>query len=198
MVLVDAAIGFRVHTGWATAVLVSGTRVSPRVVDRRRVELFDPAVPDSRAPYHGALGLPEAEGGVRVRRACDAARAVAVRVVREIVEKLRADGCRVVGVGLVVGSIRDPAKLGNPHVRAHAAEGQLYREVLEAGAEACGASARTFVERDLYTQASKALGRSAPEVKQIAASLGESLGPPWRAEEKTAAVAAWALLAGGA
>ncbi len=73
----DAAIGFRVHTGWSTAVILTGTRVSPRIVERRRVELCDPSVPDSRAPYHAALGRPEAEGAVIVERAEEKAAAVA-------------------------------------------------------------------------------------------------------------------------
>ncbi len=190
----DAAIGFRVHTGWSTAVILTGTRVSPRIVERRRVELCDPSVPDSRAPYHAALGRPEAEGALIVERACEVTRRVATRSIRDLVDKLSADGFRLVGVGLVVGSIQNPAKLGNPHVHAHAAEGQLYREVLEAGAAACGAFVRVFVERDLYTETPGALGHSAQEIKRVAAALGKDLGPPWRAEEKAAAVAAWAVL----
>src|SRR5439155_3780352 len=49
---VPAALGCRVKSGWATAVLVEGPVRSPRVVDRRAIELSDAHVPTSRQPYH--------------------------------------------------------------------------------------------------------------------------------------------------
>ena len=50
-----AAIGFTVKSGWACAVLVAGSATSPRVVDSRRVDLSDPAIPESRQPYHAGV-----------------------------------------------------------------------------------------------------------------------------------------------
>src|SRR5437016_367071 len=41
---VEATIGFRVKSGWPTAVLLAGPIQSPQVLDSRIVELSDPAV----------------------------------------------------------------------------------------------------------------------------------------------------------
>lgn len=192
------ALGLRIHTARATAIVVQGAATSPEVAERARLELWDRAVPDSRQPYHVGLELSGAAAEEAVRRASEAARAVTLQAVREFVARLRAQGRRLAGVGLVVGSEADPDKLGNPHVRAHAAEGRLFREAVAAAADACELPHRTLVERDLYEEAALVLGRPAAELKRAVTALGKPLGPPWRAEEKGAALAAWLALAGGA
>jgi len=62
-----AAVGFTVKSGWACAVLVIGPATSPRVVDSRRVDLSDPAIPESRQPYHAGFGTARDAGGERSR-----------------------------------------------------------------------------------------------------------------------------------
>lgn len=189
-----ATIGFRVKTGRATAVLLAGTTESPRVLARRAVDLTDPAIPDTREPYHVALELPESKAAPRIDRAKRAVRTVALRAVKELAGELRRQGHELRAVGLVVGSDIDPQKLGNPHVRAHALEGRLFREVLEAGASACGVPCVVLVERELYEKAASALAQPADQVKSKAAALGVAVGRPWTSEEKSAAVAAWLAL----
>ena len=49
-----AAIGFSAHLGWAAAVAVVGTRKKIQVVDRRKLVLSDPNVPESHEPWHKA------------------------------------------------------------------------------------------------------------------------------------------------
>ena len=56
MKLAQAALGFRVKSGWATAVLVTGSIESILVLDRRTIELCDPGIPESRQPYHAGMG----------------------------------------------------------------------------------------------------------------------------------------------
>ncbi len=182
-------------TARATAVVVAGTAASPHVLEHRSLELWDPDVPDSRQPYHAGLGLSAEAGEPIVRRACDAARAVAITALRELVAHVRAGGHEPRGIGLVVGSETDPAKIANPHVRAHASEGRLFREVLEAGAEACDLPSFVLVERDAYDAAATALHRRADALQRAATELGRGHPGPWRAEEKTAAIAAWLALA---
>lgn len=194
--MIPAAIGFRVKTGRATAVLLTGTAVAPQVLERRAVDLCDPNVPESLQPYHAALELPEEEGAKVVQRAIQAVRTVAIRAVRQLVNDLRDRGHSLHGIGLVVGSDTDPTTLKNAHVRAHAMEGRLFREVLEAAAQACAAPCLILVERDAYAKVAAALQLPANEVKRIVATLGDALAGPWRAEEKMAAVAAWLGLVG--
>jgi hypothetical protein len=49
------SIGCRVKSGWAMTVLLAGPVDSPRVLDRRRIQLSDPSVPDTIQTYHAGL-----------------------------------------------------------------------------------------------------------------------------------------------
>jgi hypothetical protein len=192
----SATIGFRVKTARAVAVLLAGPVESPRLLERRDVQLWDPVMPETKAPYHAALELSEEAGARVVQRARDAVQAIANRAVHELESKLRAGGFKLHGVGLVVGSDRDPAKLGNAHIRAHASEGRFYREVLEAGAAGRHARSTILVESEAYAKAGTVLGRSPDDLKEALAQLGRAAGRPWGAEEKMATLAAWVALAG--
>jgi hypothetical protein len=93
-----------------------------------------------------------------------------------------------------VGSTIDPATIGNEHVRAHALEARLFRTALERALGQEDVPCRVVRERDLAGAATAELGRSAAEIAKVIAELGRAVGPPWRAEEKAAATAAWMLL----
>ena len=187
----DVALGFRVHTAWSTAVVLSGPSEAPALLERRRVETWDRKVPSSRQPYHVGLNETGPAAEQAVRRAADAARVAALRAVCELAEELAAAGSPVRSIGLVVGSDGDPARLGNPHVRAHALEGRLFREAIEAAAGELRVPAHVLVAKDAWRQAGEALARSEAELKSVTAALGRSAGKPWRVEEKLAVLAAW-------
>jgi hypothetical protein len=191
-----AAIGLRVKTGRAIAVLLAGSAAEPRIVSRREIALADPALPETRFPYHAALELSEREGAAVVDRLRKRIEAVAAAGVAELAAELRAAKLRPAGVGLVVSSDADPAKLGNPHVRAHASEGRLFREVLEQGARAARLPSLVLLEREALGRARGALGRSEAKLRETLAQLGKQVGRPWRADEKAAALAAWIALSG--
>jgi len=176
-------------------VVLAGTAAAPHVLEHHSLELWDPDVPDSRQPYHAGLGLDAKAGDPIVKRACEAARAMALVAVQKLVAGVRAVGCEPRGVGLVVGSDGDPTKIANPHVRAHASEGRLFREILEAGAAACELPCFVLVDHDAYDEAAKELRRNADSLQRAVTELGRNLPGPWRAEEKTAALAAWVALA---
>jgi hypothetical protein len=53
----SAALGLRAHTGWAALVVVAGSKRSPAVIQRKRIELADRDVPGSMQPYHHAQGM---------------------------------------------------------------------------------------------------------------------------------------------
>lgn len=194
MTTTPATIGFRVKTGRATAVLLAGSPKSPQVLERRSVQLWNPSVPESQQPYHAAMDLSEKEAAVVVRRATEAVQSLATSATRELAGVLLREGRRLCGVGLVVGSDIDPEKLHNAHIRAHALEGRLFREALEAAAKDCGVPCMAVVERDAFTRGATTLGYSPGELKRIVKELGQSVGRPWGGEEKTAALAAWIML----
>jgi hypothetical protein len=192
-----AALGFRVKSGWAMAVLLSGPISSPSLLCCKSVLLSDPKEPGSKQPYHVALELPEKESAVIVRKLRKIVGDAAKRSVEDLLTHA-ADGDYVVrGAGLVVGSLVDPASLHNEHIRAHGLEGQLFRTVLEDAFRARAIPCAVLLEKTAYATAAGAVRKNPAEAKRIAADLGESHDGSWRAEEKLAAVAAWMALAMG-
>ncbi|MGH7534593.1 MAG: hypothetical protein ACREMG_03305 [Gemmatimonadales bacterium] len=107
---------------------------------------------------------------------------------------LVSDSARLCGIGIVIASATDPDRITNPHIRAHASEGRLFRTVVEQAAAHCDLGSRTLLERELLAGAAEALGKSAADLRRAVTVLGRSLGGPWRADEKAAALAAWLLL----
>ena len=94
----------------------------------------------------------------------------------------------------MVGSVIDPKTVGNPHIRAHASEGQLFRTVLQSALQSHGIRCRVFVEKQLGAAAAAGLKRRKAEIKRVVARIGKDVGGPWRADEKAASTAAWLLL----
>jgi hypothetical protein len=115
--------------------------------------------------------------------------------VTKLLKDYRKTGWFVCGAALVVGSVIEPASITNPHIRAHALEGQLFRRVLEEALTSNGLACSVVVERSAYAKAASVLGRAENDLKRAVVSLGRSRSGPWRAEEKLAALAAWMALA---
>ena len=53
----QAALGFRVHSGWAVLVVLAGPVETPTILDRRRIEIADVEMEGSKQPYHAAERL---------------------------------------------------------------------------------------------------------------------------------------------
>src|SRR5437867_4463087 len=192
--LPQAALGFRVKSGWATAVLLADPLQSPQVLDHRLVDLSDPAVPESRQPYHAAMGRLE-EDGATVATRLEVVRRVTNKSVAELLRDYHDTGYKVRSAGLVVGSQIDPASIKNPHIRAHSLEGRLFRTALEDAVRSCGLPYSVMVERNAYSKAAAVLARSEDDLKRAGSGFGRSLSGPWRADEKMAALVAWLALA---
>jgi hypothetical protein len=165
-------------------------------VDQRSIDLCDPAIAESRQPYHAGMGRLETNEAIIERRKKVIVQA-ADRSVSELLKKYRNAGHPLRGAGLVVGSDIDPAKVASPHIRAHALEGRLFRTVLADALRSGGLPSLVIVEKTAYAQAAEVLERSAAELKRFVTEMGRSLAGPWRADEKTAALAAWLALASG-
>ena len=190
-----SSIGLRAKTARAIAVVLSGPPVSPHVTLRRELTLRDPAVRATFQPFHEVMDLPWPKAMQAARKTASVIKTVSEKALRALLEEAREAGIAISGVGIVGSPDRDLAKIGNPHMRAHAAEGCLFRKVLEDAADACSLSHSLFLERELYDHAAAVLKLSTAQVKTRIQSLGEAVGPPWRADEKAAAAAAWIVLA---
>jgi hypothetical protein len=165
-----------------------------QVLDRKVVELSDRAMPDTRQPYHAKMSTLETDAA-KIDRRRKAIVEAANRSVSAFLKDCRDNGHRVAAAGLVVGSDIDPAKVANPHIRAHALEGRLFRTVLEDALRSQGLGCLVIVEKHAYATGAEFLRRSQDDLRRVVGQLGRSLGGPWRADEKTAALAAWVALA---
>jgi hypothetical protein len=184
-----AAIGFRAHSGWAAAVAIAGPADAPSVIARRRIEMVDRDSAGGKQPYHAAVGLEMCEAQQIVTASAARAVSLAAAALRGIVEDLRKLGHEVDGCGLVLASGRSlPALEGilASHPLIHTAEGELFREALRAAIRVLGPPLVEVKEREL-------LSRAKPVEPHLAA-MGRAIGPPWRQDQKYAAMAAWLAL----
>jgi len=117
-----------------------------------------------------------------------------IRSVDALLEDERLAGMRCRGAGLVVGSVIDPARVGNLHIRAHASEGQLFRTILADALNAHGIACDVIVDKTLAKFAAHGLRRTDAAIARAVAALGKTYGGTWRAEEKAACTAAWLAL----
>ena len=193
-----AALGLRAHSGWAALVVVAEPPRSPTVIDRRRIELADPGIPGSKQPYHAAEGMDLKEAAKLVRRCTDEARRLARRAFRAALDDLRERGLDVVGCGILLGSGRPATTLAATlaaHALIHTAEGELFRDALTHASEHCDLAVTGVRERELYARGAAELRIPVEELRRRVTELGRPLGPPWRQDQKHAALVGWLTLA---
>jgi len=189
------AIGLRSKTGRAIAVVLDGSKASPRVLSRHDLILFDPKFPETVQPHHQVMHLPWPEAEAAARKSVAAIQKMSSNALKLLIREVEAGGAEVQGIGIVGSADRPLEKIGNYHIRAHAAEGILYRRVLDVAADSLGLPRRNFVEKELLERAATELKRPAAELRRSIEELGRKIVRPWRAEEKAAATAAWLALA---
>jgi len=184
------ALGFRVKSGYAIAVAVQGPASDPTVIARKVVELSDPEVGETRQPYHHGFYTHEKDAKA-IARLVKIVERCAKQSVAALIDELHVRAGRA---GLVVGSVIDPAQVGNLHIRAHASEGLLFRTVLCDALRSHGLECDVIVQKQLAARAAARLRRSDGEINRVLSAFGKAVGSPWRADEKAASTAAWILL----
>ena len=188
-----ATLGFRVKSGWAAVVLLTGAIDSPRPRDNRMVDLSDPKVPETRQPYHATFGQLETDAK-KTNRRTDIVHAITKQSIADLLSHYRQKGYRIECAILVVGSQVDPATIANPHIRAHALEGRLFRVALEQALNEHGIRTEILLERNAYDKATTQLEKSSADLRRTIQNFGRDTNGPWRAEQKLAALAAWVAL----
>ena len=187
------ALGFRVKSGWAAAILISGSVDAPHLCASEVIDLCDPNEPETQQPYHAAMGKLETNE-TKLKRRIQSVRRATEKSIVDLVTRYSNGGYAICRAALVVGSVIDPDSIANPHIRAHALEGRLFRTVLETALQAQGIRCSIFRERDIYVMAAKSLGQSPAQSKQTLTNLGDSVKSSWRGEQKLAGLAAWLVL----
>ncbi len=190
-----AALGFKVHTGWAAVVAVSGTPASPEVLAKTRVQVAFTF--DEGAVFHAGQELPLEKARTLVRDA-----------EARFGQKAR-DQLAAFAVTLDVKWVAAGAVWGNPkplppletilksHPLVHAAEADLYRRIFAGAAESLLATPLIRVPaKQLTARAAAALHLTPARLSERLAAMGKKSGKPWTVDQKEAALVAWLVLEG--
>jgi hypothetical protein len=193
-----AAVGFRVHSGWAAVVVVCGPVDTPVVVERRRIELVKTFSYTFRQPYHTAEKMPRHDATIFIRDVQSEAKRLASSSLRSLQRDLAEGEFRIARGALLLASGRALPGLEQilaSHALIHTADGELFRDGLRAACAACSLPVEGVKEKELFAAASLALRVQPAALKRRVAALGKALGPPWSQDEKFAALGAWLTLA---
>src|SRR5438093_7826928 len=194
----QAAIGFRVHSGWAAAVAVCVDKGSPVVLARQRVHLVETFTYGFRQPYHTAEKMLLGQAREFIARMQVEARRLAYRAVRELESRTQEQGVKLTRCGLLLSSGRPlPAleRILASHALIHTADGELFREALLHASARCGLRDFTIKEKELLDRAEQVLRLNGNGLMRRVTELGRPLGSPWSQDEKFATIAAWLALA---
>jgi hypothetical protein len=189
-----AGIGLRAKTARAIAMALTLDDSVPAYLSRWDLALHDPADPATSQPHHSVMELPWERAISAVQPLERRIEDVATEALEEIIGELRVRGFAISGVGIVGSPDRNLARIGNAHIRAHAAEGILFRRVLEVAASNHNLRWRSFSDRRFDEVATVELSPRAPDMKVSLTQIGRAAGKPWRADERVAATAAWIVL----
>lgn len=180
-------IGVSDHGGWAVLVTADDNGT---LLDRRRVELVDQALP--KIPHHSeGQRLPIEEAVKLVERVRESAE----RHAKMVFDSLSAElPVRIAGVALRQCPELPPtiAERITNYRASNVADWVMYRQALAAAAEARGWPVHWFDPRQVQALASKALGID--DLDAHFAQLRRSIGPPWSQDHKLAMAAVIAAM----
>jgi len=192
-------LGFAPHSGWAAVVVVAGDADNPLVLTRSRVEMADPRLPGSKQPYHEVEELSLEEAERRLARLRASAGTMASDAIRALIDDLGKRSSRPRAAGILDSSGRKGDNLAAvlaSHALIHTADGDHFREALAEGCHRCGLAVVRVRQRDLVDRAAATLRQSPARLAAAVLTMGKPLGAPWGADQKSAALLAWLLLAG--
>jgi hypothetical protein len=187
----NVSVGFRAKTGKAIAVAICAGKNGPEFVGRWNVLLHDPAAPETGMPHHYVMELPWSEAQRAVKPYEKQIERLAAAALTTIARELKRSGLQLTSVGVVGSPERDLSRIGNFHIRAHGAEGILFRRVLEVAAEMKKLEWKGFSDREFLPAAATELRMPEERLNEVLSELGKAAGRPWRKEERIAAAAAW-------
>src|SRR5258706_16385585 len=102
----QAAVGFRVHSGWSALVTVALENGIPTVLTRERVHLVKTFIYKFRQPYHTAERLPLGEASAFVAGARSEAKELATRALRSVEPEIEKQGYELARWALLLASGR--------------------------------------------------------------------------------------------
>jgi hypothetical protein len=195
-----AAVGFRVHSGWTSLVVVAAEKGKPVVLARQRPRLVQTFSYAFRQPYHTAerMRLDEAEDFLERQRS--EARRLAGEALAVVQRDAAQQGYEVTRAALLSASGRplpELAKILAAHSLIHAADGEFFREALLHACKARRLAVTVIKDRELLAAGGARFKRTRAALRKLLARLGKPIGAPWSQDEKFATLAAWLALASG-
>jgi hypothetical protein len=193
----QAAVGFRVHSGWSALVTVSLENDAPTVLSRERVHLVETFSYKFRQPYHTAEKMPLEKARAFIAGVLSEAQRLATRALRSTQAELGKQGYQVERSALLLASGRTLPSLDRillSHALIHTADGELFREALRHSSARCGLEMTCIKDRELLDSGAQTLRTNRDKLLRRLTELGCAFGSPWTQDEKYAALAAWLVL----
>jgi len=190
-------MAFAPHSGWAAMVAVGCAAGRLQVLNRSRIDLVDSRFPESKQPYHAVETLDIASAACRIERYRAAAEGMALNAVRSVVDELNLGGYTVEMIGILESAGRKGSSLASiltSHALIHAADGHHFRDALASAGERLGLTVHRVVARNLEREAEMLLRQPLTYLRDTVRDLGRSVGPPWGADQKGAALLALMLV----
>ena len=185
------------HSGWGILVAVTDTA---QIIDRRRIIVITDDIQGGKQPYHHAeeIGLADAEKYLAgYISKCDR---LACKELQRTISELHSRGYQAATAALLLASGRTLPALPQilaAHPLIHSAEGELFRQAVRQSCESLSIPVMGYRERDLQVHAKKSLANSSKVLRELAAA-GKTMGAPWTADHKSAALAAYLALTSSA
>jgi hypothetical protein len=193
----SAALGFRVHSGWACVAAVSLEKNGVAVLWRKRAQLVDILTREYKQPYHAAEEMPFAAGAEHIAKVKAEALRLASQILVDAETELSKEGWELIKCAMLLASARplpDLAAILASHALIHTAEGALFREAIAQACECRLVDLLRVREKNLAGEAARLFGLTEAALQKRIAELGKRLGPPWSQDEKFATLAAWLAL----
>jgi hypothetical protein len=184
-----AALGFKLHTGWAILVAVTGSPSRFEILLRRRIELLPSGDAIPRFMYHRAAEISLTLAARLIQQAEVAAHDAALLAVSEALDHLRALNFVVKSSGIAASSKPVPTDLAailRSHPMIHTAEAALFQRALVSACETCGLAVTSAREREIWAQTARADGSNEAALRKRVDDLRKSVGAPWGSDQKTA------------
>src|SRR5690242_18090420 len=189
----EAAVGFRVHSGWAAVVVVWLEKGAPVVLERKRAHLVKTFSYMFRQPYHTAEKMPLAEARKFVAQVQAEARQLANHVIHGMQSDFERAEIKLTRANLLLASgwpLPELSKILASHALIHTADGELFREAILHACARCRLETERIKEKELLETAKKTLGMQPAALLRRLTELGKPFGSPWSQDEKFATLAA--------
>ena len=194
----QAAVGFRVHSGWSALVAVSLENGVPTILTRERVHLVETFSYKYRQPYHTGEKMPLEKARAFIGGVLAEAKRLATRAIRSTQAELGKQGYQVERCALLLASGKTLPSLDRillSHALIHTADGELFREALRGAFAQCGLEMTCIKDRELLDRGGQILRTDRDKLLRRMTELGSAFGSPWTQDEKYAGLAAWLVLA---